>query len=499
MKRRLMAAVMCVCMLFASCGESEKGVGEGDVSFSQQSESITSSRQASESEAADSDGRQVLTLDINNDKKPELTKVELSGKCSGDIERKASLSESMHVLHNRVVGLIGSPIEVKYDGVDDGQIAFYYNKSELRGVPEKNLVLLYCTAPNEPYNTVTSAKLDTQKCVVSAAVQGKGVYLLADAYQWYGAWGEDVSEYAYERDMTSYKTDWEREFDTGSIMKLADKDWAQKNAPDFHVSTAQQLASVVYYVNGLNPTYKNVSVTLENDIDLTGYDWRPMGWSHASNHAFCGTVNGQGHYIKGMKIKVGYEPCGFIGYGWDMSMHDIKFVGAEVSGTHSTGIACGEAHGDVTITNVSVQGKVSGGGNDFGAIIGREGGLAFKGCSANVTADGKPFKYFSYKQKQKAETKVIEYFHLTRLPDGVIVRDHHDGFDGLGWTVELDGQQILNRDTTNSKTGEQMLELETEYQWLNGTDGRHTIYLTAYINGACVRVSNIIEYNGTGL
>ena len=83
-----MAAVMCVCMLFASCGESEKGGSEGDVSFSQKSESNTSSRQASESEAADNSGRQVLTLEINNDKKPELTKVELSGKCSGDIERK---------------------------------------------------------------------------------------------------------------------------------------------------------------------------------------------------------------------------------------------------------------------------------------------------------------------------------------------------------------------------------------------------------------------------
>ncbi|MBP3792549.1 MAG: hypothetical protein ILA24_00735 [Ruminococcus sp.] len=494
MKRRLMAAVMCVCMLFASCGESEKGGGESDVSFSQQSESITSSRQASESEAADSDGRQVLTLDINNDKKPELTKVELSGKCSGNIERKASLSESMHVLHNRVVGLIGSPIEVKYDGVDDGQIAFYYNKSELRGVPEKNLVLLYCTAPNEPYNTVTSAKLDTQKCVVSAAVQGKGVYLLADAYQWYGAWGEDVSEYAYERDTTSYKTDWEREFDTGSIMKLADKDWAQKNAPDFHVSTAQQLASVVYYVNGLNPTYKNVSVTLENDIDLTGYDWRPMGWSHASNHAFCGTVNGQGHYIKGMKIKVGYEPCGFIGYGWDAVMQDISFINADVTGTHSTGIAGGEIYSSSVWSNVYVQGKVSGGGKDYGAIIGREASIAFKKCSADVTMNGKPLEYFSFKQKQTAETPVVETFHLTLNKDMSITRDDHEGFRNLGWIIEKDGVQILDRSATAPFTNAPELTLSTDVQWFKGSEGKFRIYLTASGENGYVRVSNVIEY-----
>ena len=491
MKRRLMAAVMCVCMLFASCGESEKGGGEGDVSFSQQSESITSSRQASESEAADSNGRQILTLDINNDKKPELTKVELSGKCSGDIERMASLSESGHVLHNGVVGLIGSPIEVEYDGVDDAQITFYYDKNELRGVPEKNLVLLYCTAPNEPYNTVTSAKLDTQKCVVSAAVQGKGVYLLADAYQWYGAWGEDVSEYAYERDTTCYKTDWEREFDTGSIIKLADKDWAVKNAPDFHVSTAQQLASAVYYVNGINPTYKKVSITLESDIDLTGYDWRPMGWSKSNNHAFCGTVNGQGHYIKGMKIKVGYEPCGFIGYGWDADVHDISFINADVTGTHCTGIVGGEVYSSGVWSNIYTQGKVSGGGKDYGAIIGRENGISFKGCSADVTVGGEPFKYFSYKKKQEAETPVKEIFHLTLNPDCTITRDEHKEFKEITWHVELDGVEILERGAENELT------LETQYQWRKGSEGIHKVYLIAPGENGYVRVSNIIEYVGT--
>ena len=281
-------------------------------------------------------------------------------------------------------------------------------------------------------------------------------------------------------------------------MQLADKEWAKSNAPDFHVSTAQQLASAVYYVNGINPTYNKVSITLESDIDLTGYDWRPMGWNHASNHAFCGTVDGKGHYIKGMKIHMGYEPCGFIGYGWDAVMKDISFINADVSGTHSTGIAGGEVYSTNVWTNVYTQGKVDGGGRDYGAIIGRESSISFKDCSADVTVDGKPFKYFSYKQKQKAETKVVEYFHLTRLPDGVIVRDHHDGFENLGWIVELDGQQILDRATTDPNTGEQELELPFDVQLHKGVNGKHTIYLAARINDAYVRVSNIIEYEGTG-
>ena len=484
-------------MLLVSC--TEESSSETKTMVTSKQNKTSSSVSSSSSSVPESDGRQTFTDTVRLDKMPEVIKVEFSGKCTDDIKQHAKISDmSGHVLHSGVVGRIGVPIELKYNGVDDAQITFYYDKNELRGVPEKNIILLYCIKENEPYNTVKEAKVDTKKCTVTAPAKGNGVYLLADAYQWYSAWGFDASEYAYEKDKSSYSTDWEREFDTGSIMKLADKEWAKSNAPDFHVSTAQQLASVVYYVNGINPTYGKVNITLEKDIDLTGYDWKPMGWYHSGNHAFCGTIDGKGHTIKGMKINLGYEPCGFIGYGWDMYMHDINFVGAEVSGTHSTGIACGEAYGDVTITNVSVQGKVSGGGNDFGAIIGREGGLAFKGCSANVTADGKPFKYFSYKQKQKAETKVVEYFHLTRLPDGVIVRDHHDGFENLGWIVELDGQQILDRATTDPKTGEQELELPFDVQLHKGVNGKHTIYLAAYINGAYVRVSNIIEYEGTG-
>lgn len=481
--RKALSALLCAAMLLTACSTTgtESAQTSSDVSQTQSSISDTSEMQ-------------VFEMDIQNSAMPEIIKAELSGKCNDRIENKAEMYESRNVLHEGVVGRLGIPLEVKCSGVKDAEIALYYDKGELRGVPEKNIIMLYCTAPNEPYNTVEKAQLDTAKGVVYAPYQGDGVYLLADAYKWYSAWGMDASEYAYENDPTDHKTDWERNCDTGSIMKLADKEWAMKNAPTFHVSTPQQLASVVYYVNGVNPTYKTISVILDNDIDITGYDWKPMGWNTSSNHCFCGTIDGKGHTIKGMKINLGYEPCGFIGYGWDMYMHDINFVGAEVSGTHSTGIACGEAYGDVTITNVSVQGKVSGGGNDFGAIIGREGGLAFKGCSANVTADGKPFKYFSYKQKQKAETKVVEYFHLTRLPDGVIVRDHHDGFENLGWIVELDGQQILDRATTDPNTGEQELELPFDVQLHKGVNGKHTIYLAANINGAYVRVSNIIEY-----
>ena len=477
---------MCAAMLFASCGTTDS---------SEDTQAATSSKTG----VIRSSERQKLVENIESDKKPELIKVEFSGICKDEIKHHARLSDIYETdyRHNGVVGLIGSPIELKYDSVDEAQITFYYAKTQLRGIPEKNLLLMCYANENESYKEVKSAKLDTAACTVSAPISEQGVYLLLDAYTWYSTWGMDASQYAYDVDKTSFDTDWERECDTGSIMKLADKDWAKKNAPDFHVSTPEQLASAVYYVNGVNSTYGKVNITLEKDIDLTGYDWRPMGWNKASNHGFYGTVNGNGHIIKGMKIKCDYEQCGFIGYGMDITVKDISFINSDVTGTHSTGIAGGEIYGTSVWTNVYVQGKVSGGG-EYGAIVGRESAITFKDCSADVTVDGKPFDYFSNRQKHTAETPVVEYYHLKRLPDGVIVRDDRKDME-CTWHIELDGVQILERGTTDPRTGEPELELPTDVQWLKGTEGKHTIYLVSYIDGGYVRVSNIIEYEGTGL
>ena len=446
------------------------------------------------------DGRQTCSKTISNEEKPELVRVSFSGFCEDNIRRHAKVTDQYgkNVLHSGVVGLVGSPIELTYDSVDEPEIGFFYDAEELRGVPEKNLIMLHYSEDDQFYNTVENAVLDTEKCVVSARVSEPGVYLLADAYQWYSCWGMDVSKYKYDADKSAYATDWERECDTGSIMELADKQWAKDNAPDFRVSTPEQLASVVYYVNGLNTDGSKVSVTLEDDIDLTGYDWEPMGWYNGGTHNFSGTVDGQGHTVNGMKIECGYQNCGFIGYGLDVAMHDISFTNADVSGTACTGIAGGEIYFTTVWTNVHTQGKVSGGGDDYGAIIGREASITFRDCSADVTVDGKPFEYLSYRQKRIDEVEVVETFTLTRNADGTITRDEHDGFRNLGWHVELDGAQILERSAVDPRTGEPELTLETQYQWLKGSEGEHTIYLVAYINGAYIRVNNIIEYEGTG-
>jgi len=430
---------------------------------------------------------------IENEEKPEVIRISFEGKCSDNIKKHAKVTDlyNIDVLHSGVVGLIGIPVELEYDEeVSEPRLTFTYDTSELRGVPEKNLVMLHYSEEDAFYNTVEDFSLNTDDCTVSAPIKEEGVYLLADAYLWYGCWGMDVSEYEYERNPQDFPTDWERERDTGDITELADKEWAMENAPNFCVSTAEELASAVWYVNGICGL--DVTVTLESDIDLSGYDWKPMGWS-SGNYYFSGTLDGQGHTVKGMTIDEDYVQTGFIGYGMGITVKDITFEDASVSATHCTGIVGGEIYSSDLWENVHVSGTVRGGSDDYGAIIGREAGTTFKDCSADVTVDGQPFQYFSYRQKIIDETEVVETFTLTLNDDYTVTRDEHDGFRNLCWQVEQNGVEALQRGAEDELTLNTH-EIFEKALTLNNDPGTYKIYLTAYINGTYIRVSNIIEY-----
>lgn len=425
-------------------------------------------------------GLQSCHKTIDNPAKPELTGITLTAECDGNLRKNASVEDvyNVNVLHSGVVGLVGVPVEFDYnETVTSPHIDFTYNRDELRGVPEKNLIVLHYNEKDSFYDTIES-ELDTENCTVSFDVPETGAYMLADAFQWYSCWGEDVSEYAYEIDPAENISDWERECETGDIMKLADKEWAVACEGAFSVDSPEKLASAVWYVNA---TGEPVAITLESDIDLSGYDWKPMGWS---KNAFSGAVMGNGHVIKNMTIKEGYADTGFIGYGLSTYVGNINFTDADVSATGCTGIVGGQVYMSDVWEDIHVSGRVSGGIDDYGAIIGREAGTTFKDCSAEVTVDGEPFEYLSYRQKREDEVEIVETFTLTMDDDHTVTRDEHDGFDNLGWMILKDGVQVLHRNA----------EDELSYQYFGNDTGDYTIYLVAYINGTYIRVSNIIEY-----
>ncbi len=440
--------------------------------------------------------RQICHKTLSNPEKPEIVRIWFSGECSDSIKAHSRVSDIYNIdyLHSGVVGLVGSPVELEFDeNVTKPVMSFEYDEAQLRGIPVKNLIVLHYSEKDQFYNTIGSY-IEMEKNRVSFIPEEPGVYLLADAYQWLGVWGYDVSEYEYTIDKSDYPTDWERELDTGSIIELCDKKWAVENAPDFHVSTPWQLASVVYYVNGINESDR-ISLTLEDDIDLSGYRWTPMGWYAASNHGFCGTVDGKGHTISHMNISAsGYMDMGFIGYGMGVDVHDISFDDASVASGGCTGIVGGQMYGFQTFSNVSVSGRISGGREDYGCIIGRETDTKFINCTADVTVDGEPFQYLSYRQKREDEVEIVETFTLKLNSDHTITRDDHEGFHNLQWYIHKDGKRILGRGAEDFDTKEPELVLHT-HDLVGDDPGTYTVYLVAYINGTYIRVSNIIEYD----
>lgn len=494
MKKIISFAVgLSVLLSFGSCGHYGGEIAL--VQTEESSEQTETSEPESSEEATKSPEPyfQVCHKTIKNSEKPEVVSIIFEGICADNIKKHASVEDlyNVHVLHSGVVGLIGIPIELEYDDtVSKPRLTFRYNEEELRGVPEKNLIMLHYSEEDYFYNTMEDAVIDTDANTVSASIDEPGVYLLADAYEWLGVWGFDVDDYAYDRDPAEYESDWERECYTGDILKLADKDYAMSCDGVFHVDSPETLASAVWYVNSVSG---NVQIYLDADIDLTGYEWVPMGWSKASGIAFSGTVDGQNHTIKGMTIHEDYVQSGFIGYGLGVTVKNIKFEDAYVSATHCAGIVGGEIYSSPLWENVRVSGTVKGGKDDYGAIIGREAGTTFKNCSSDAVVNGEKTEYFSYRQKVVGETEVVETFTLTVDDDHVLTRDDHEGFQNLGWHIERDGVRLLDRSAVDFHTKEPELTLDT-HEWVGSAPGTYTIYLTAYINGAYIRVSNIIEY-----
>ena len=474
---------------FVSCGpESAEEVSE--VTEISLPDETTESQETTEPVTTNLPDLQECHKTIDNAEKPEVVRISFSGECADNIKKHATVEDlyNKDYLHSGVVGLVGIPVNLVYDSeISNPVISFTYNKDELRGVPEKNLILLHYNENDCFYDTIKS-ELDTENCTVSAELKEDGVYMLADAYQWYNCWGVDVSEYAYEKNPADYITDWERENDTGDIMTLADKEWAMENAPDFRVSTPEQLASVVWYVNGVD---SNISLTLEDDIDLSGYIWKSMGWSSANSMAFSGFVDGQNHTINGLTIYEGYCDTGFIGYGLGVAVKDINFTNADISATGCVGIVGGEIYLENVWENVHVSGTVSGGTDDYAAIIGREADITFKDCSADVTIDGEPFEYFSYRQKRVVDAGDVIAFHIEMNDDMIVTRDTPEGeYTNLCWNIYCDGEKQEYTGANENTSIDVYNELFRE--------GDYEIYLTAYINGAYIPVSNTIEYHSEG-
>jgi hypothetical protein len=161
-----------------------------------------------------------------------------------------------------------------------------------------------------------------------------------------------------------------------------------------HVYYGAQLARVFYLCNRGVQNYANNTIVLENNLDMGGFDWTPVGaYSVDGDTDFRGKFDGQGHTIKNFRINGSYPMAGIFGATHGATIENLVIEDATVynssNETNYTGILL--AYGTNTnVSNITVKGDIKIEGNDFvGAIAGKMLG----GSISNITIEANEGSY----------------------------------------------------------------------------------------------------------
>jgi hypothetical protein len=289
---------------------------------------------------------------------------------------------------------------------------------------------------------------------------------------------------------------WEKNECTGDILSLKDDGYIdscrqENNDYIFPVSTPEQLASAVYVNNCAEPR-SHITIELQNDIDLDGYEWASKGWGTAGiEYDFTGTVLGNGHTISNMNIKDGYH-VGFLGFATDAVVSDLHFVNARIGG-RDIGILAGYPGGCI-FTNCSAQGACD--GSDAGTLIGYDQNNKMKDCTADVIVNGESMEgYLSY-----TEIKTDIIIRDNPLTETIWLDDNdcptreaglENKYENLGWRITHNGEVVLER----------LAEGETTFDWHTffSDPGEYEVLLYAWLTsdtgeGGYAPISNTVTF-----
>ena len=144
-------------------------------------------------------------------------------------------------------------------------------------------------------------------------------------------------------------------------------------------------------------TFKDVTIKLSNDIDLSNDNWNPIGDNRTDDAAFSGTFDGNGHTIKGAHITGDHCFNGAVygsKEGWGLfsvtdgaTIKNLKVDGATfASYTVISGTIAGYAN-NTTFENIEISNtKISGYNWYTGGVVGwAQGECTFKGVNLDET------------------------------------------------------------------------------------------------------------------
>ena len=137
------------------------------------------------------------------------------------------------------------------------------------------------------------------------------------------------------------------------------------------IGSPEELAWIAQQVN-LGNTFEECTVSLQNNLDLAGHYWKPIGNLH---HAFSGTFEGNYHVISNLTIGTPSAP-------------NIVDLPAGLFGRVENGSLC-----NLSLSNVAIYSKCSfeGAFINAGALVGSADSAAINTCSSSgiVSLEGK--------------------------------------------------------------------------------------------------------------
>ena len=178
----------------------------------------------------------------------------------------------------------------------------------------------------------------------------------------------------------------------------ADISWYTDHETDteYHFTTAEQLAGLAQLVNDktASVSFKGKTIYLNNDLDLSGYQWTPIGNGSNFGRYFAGTFDGQYHKIMNLlHHSTGDELIrnGLFGVVSDGgTLKNLLVIDADIAsndGSLLAGILADWVDGG-TVENCYTSGKIENkvGDKMVGGLIGQcTGSTQVKGCGSDAT------------------------------------------------------------------------------------------------------------------
>ena len=217
------------------------------------------------------------------------------------------------------------------------------------------------------------------------------------------------------------------------------------------ISSAGQLAYLAQQVNN-GISYDGVTITLVDDIDLTGYSWVPIGnYILITGVGFKGTFNGNNHTIRGLYV-TGNNYVGLFGYVDSATIKNLRIEESYIVGDFYVGGFVGAAYNSLIqncINSASVTSRE--GFSSVGGIAGGVGGNTAKidHCVnyGSISGEEKAGGIVGYVNTEKGHISIVDCVNYG-LVNGTGDKFHTGGIVGY-----QDRGKILNCANFGSVTG----------------------------------------------